>query len=247
MEEQRNFEIKVKAYNDGQSIPSVDPEDLRRTWEYDRTHSRVGANGCEWLAGRRAVCSQGADVDDVAHRYYMIELLALYGDGRLIAPWKHGDELDAAVFRIAAEFPLLFLEHKSYKLPGDYRFPFDLNAFLRQLVKETGIKHEWEEIPIRVSDGGRCFGYSHLPGAGNPDTEARRSTRQLLWAICERCSPLISALRKDHADIAAQLFADFLIDNIELIQKVEKGIKEQHFPELSVLQEAEEKATDWRP
>jgi len=29
---------KFKAYTDGESIPPVEPEDIKRTWEYDRTH-----------------------------------------------------------------------------------------------------------------------------------------------------------------------------------------------------------------
>ena len=43
---------KFKTYADGEPIPSVDPEDIKRMWEYERTRGRVGANGCEWLEPR---------------------------------------------------------------------------------------------------------------------------------------------------------------------------------------------------
>jgi hypothetical protein len=36
---------KFKTYAEGEPIPPVDPEDIKRVWEYERTHSRVGA----WL------------------------------------------------------------------------------------------------------------------------------------------------------------------------------------------------------
>jgi hypothetical protein len=129
---------KFKDYKDGDPIPPADPEDIRRTWEYDRTHSLVGANSCQWRHARRAVCSADADVDDVSHRCAMIETLTQYSDGQHLAPWKHGDKLNDAVFRIAATFPLQYLHYEEYKIPGDYLWEFDVNAFIQQLVEETG-------------------------------------------------------------------------------------------------------------
>lgn len=245
MMDANNSEIKFKTYTDGEPIPSVDPEDIRKTWEYDRTHSRVRANGCEWLTARRAVCSDGADVDDVGSRCSMIDTLVHYDDGRMISPWKHGDELEPAVFRIASTFPLSFVENKDYKMPGDYLFPFDMNAFVRQLMHETGIHHSWQEVPIRVSEG-RCFCMFTISDNADTNTKAKRETSALLRAIWDRCNDL-APLGKDHPEVAARLFTDFIIDNLELVQKVEEGIKAQHFPPLSTLQEAEEKAGQWRP
>ena len=242
-----NTAIKFKAYTNGEPIPSVDSDDIRKTWEYDRTHSRVNANGWEWLIARRAVCSDGADVDDVGSRCHMIDRLVSYDKGHLIGPWKHGDELDPVVFRIAATFPLRCVEYKNYQMPGDDLWEFDPNAFVRQLMEETGVQHTWQEITIRVSGGGRHFVRCTIGNRADPNTEARRSTRQLLWSICERCNDLMSTLGKDHPEVATGFFADFLIDNIELVQKVENGFKTQRFPELSILQEAEEKAAHWRP
>ena len=49
-----------KTYAEGELVPSVDPEDIKRTWEYDRTNSKVGANGWNCLLSRQAVCSPEA-------------------------------------------------------------------------------------------------------------------------------------------------------------------------------------------
>jgi hypothetical protein len=69
----------------------------------------------------------------------MVETLARYNKGQLLAPWHQGVELHEAVFRIAATFPLRYLKHKSYMIPGDEHFGFDPNAFVQRLIEETGI------------------------------------------------------------------------------------------------------------
>jgi hypothetical protein len=148
---------KFKTYAEGELIPSVHPEDLKRTWEYDRTHSQVGSNGCQWLQDRRAVCSLGADGDDVSKRCGMIETLTRYNRGQLLTPWQHGKDLDDAVFRIAATFPLHEVKHKPYMIAGDERFGFDPNAFVQRLIEETGISHFWEPVETKVSGNKRIF------------------------------------------------------------------------------------------
>jgi hypothetical protein len=67
---------KFKTYADGEAIPSVDPEDIKRMWEYERTHSRVGVNGCEWLQGQKAALSPEADFSDISSRHRMVGTLA---------------------------------------------------------------------------------------------------------------------------------------------------------------------------
>jgi hypothetical protein len=47
---------------------------------------------------------------------------------KLLTPWQHGEDLDDAVFRIAATFPLRELRSKRYMIPGDECFGFDPNA-----------------------------------------------------------------------------------------------------------------------
>jgi len=233
----------------GQSIPPVDPEDLKRTWEYDQTHSRVNSNGWQWLQDRRAVCSSGANVDTVWYRGDMIETLARHNHGKLLAPWKHGDELDDAVFRIAAIFPTFpaqLLTECRYKMPGDYLYRFDLNAFIQRLIDETGISHTWEPVRIRL-EGARCYsmgaGYSQ-----DPETEAKRRARELLWMIWERfdCHGLIPLYASTEVpENVAGLFADFLIDNIDLFHEVEASFRTVGHPTTELLVEVEKRAERW--
>ena len=49
----------------------------------------------------------------------MMDTLATY---KLLGPWTHGDELDDAVFRIAATFPMQLHQHWNYQVPGDELF-----------------------------------------------------------------------------------------------------------------------------
>ena len=46
---------------------------------------------------------------------------------------------------------------RSYMIPGDEYHPFDPNAFVERLVKDTGIAHVWEPVRTRVAEGGRCI------------------------------------------------------------------------------------------
>ena len=140
----------------------------------------------------------------------MIETPVQYDHGKLLAPWKHGDELDDTVFRIAAAFSLQFVTHHDYQMPGDYLFPFDVNAFIQRLVEETGIAHTWEPVQIRVSEGGRCW-VMNQPEVASLETKAVVETRQLLWMVWERCSGgLVDSPLKRHPEAIAGLFADFL-------------------------------------
>ena len=49
----------------------------------------------------------------------MITTLIAY---KLLTPWQHGEELDDAVFQVAATFPLRELKQKPYIISGDQRF-----------------------------------------------------------------------------------------------------------------------------
>jgi len=42
---------KFKNYTEGEPIPPVDPEDIKRMWEYERTHTKVNSIGWQWLQG----------------------------------------------------------------------------------------------------------------------------------------------------------------------------------------------------
>jgi Ni/Co efflux regulator RcnB len=79
---------EFKTYAEGELIPPVDSEDIKRISEYERTHSRVGSNGWEWLQGLKASLSPVAEFSDVSSRHGMIETLSRYKRGQLLAPWR---------------------------------------------------------------------------------------------------------------------------------------------------------------
>ena len=130
---------KFETYAEGEPIPPVDPEDIKRFWHVKPP----------WCSGNdvQSACSPGADVAAVFRRWGMIGTLTIH---KLLTPWQHGEELDDAVFRIAATLPLHEVTDHSYMIPGDEHFGFDPNAFVQRLVEETGIAHEWEPVATKV-------------------------------------------------------------------------------------------------
>jgi hypothetical protein len=182
--------------NEGEPIPPVDPEDLKRRW-----NTRKQRSSCEAV---RAAQSQEADRVAVAQRFRMISMLAEgFNRGQLLAPWKHDEEFDDAVFRLAATFPMRPLRQDVYKVAGDEMWGFDPNVFVQRLIEETGISHVWEPVPARVEEGGFCY-VTHrvtFKGQGPPDREAeeealkkfmasdpsdreaKHDARELLWAV----------------------------------------------------------------
>jgi hypothetical protein len=170
----------------------------------------------------------------------MIEMLSRYVDGKLLAPWKHGEELDDVVFRIAATFSMQYLEHKSYQMPGDLLHPFDPNAFIQRLIEETGISHTWKPVDIRAAEGRRCFLMADVLQSQDPkknidpEITSKHRTRQLLWMIWERCSGRSDL--KAHPEALAGDFADYLIENLDLVREVEASFKNGSppFPSMEV-------------
>ena len=156
----------------------------------------------------------------------MIRTLTGY---KLLTPWQNGEELDDAVFRIAATFPLLELKDKSYMIPGDEHFGFDPNACVQRLVEETGIPHVWEPVATKVPEGGRTYTTISANFEGqvpNPEREAKRRARELVWHIWKRCAPSLDQVlsRSDKelaSEVVATFFADFLMDNIDLVRQLE--------------------------
>jgi hypothetical protein len=154
------------------------------------------------------------------------------------------------VFRIAAIFPLRYMKHKSYMIPGDEYFGFDPNAFVQRLIEETGISHVWEPVATKVPEGGRTFSYSSIAGpeGRNADTAAKYGSRQILWEIWKRFSPsldeIVSHSDKERAThVVATFFANFLLDNIDLIRQLEAAFQEpQSIPLDPILSELERRA-----
>ena len=238
---------KFKTYAEGEPIPPVDPEDIKRMHEYERAQSRVGANGWELLQGLKAALSPEAEFSDVSSRHGMISTLIIY---TLLTPWQHGEELHEAVFRIAATIPFRYLEHKSYMIGGDERFGFDPNAFVQRLIEETGISHVWEPVATKVSEGGRTFSWSVVGGARerDPDAAAKQGARQILWELWKRFSPSLDQVvshsdKEQAAEIVATFFANFLLDNVDLVRQLEDAFKDmEHIPMDPILSELERRA-----
>jgi hypothetical protein len=192
-----------KNYAEGEPIPPVDAEDIKRMWEYERTHTKVNAIGWQWLQGLKAVLSPEAEFSDVSSRHRMITTLIIC---KLLTPWQNSEDLHEAVFRIAATFPLHEVKHKSYMIAGDEHFGFDPNAFVQKLIEETDISQVWEPVRIKVPEGGRCCSFVSADFSGqvlNPEREAKRNARQLAWAIWKRFAPsldeVLSHMDKEHA------------------------------------------------
>ena len=182
----------------------------------------------------------------MSSRFHMIRTLMIY---KLLTPWQHGEELDDAVFRIASTIPLRVLKHRSYKIPGDELFGFDPNAFVQQLIQETGVLHVWEPVATKVTGDMRLY-VTLAVGDQDPDTAAKRQARQLVWDIWSRfrlpSDDFLSRLGPETAsNVVATQFADFVIDNIDLFRRVEASFRAGNFGGgVDLLIELEGKAQD---
>jgi hypothetical protein len=239
---------KFRIRKAGEPIPPVDPDDLRRRWNIKPP----------WTSeALQAAQSQEADSSAVSSRDGMIRLLTDIYHGQILAPWRHGQELDDAVFRVAATFPIRMLRHTKYMIAGDEILGFDPNAFLQRLIEETGISHVWKPIPTKISEGSRPYitvSFSIKGQVQKPDLErdAKRQARDLLWDIWSRFADLDRLL--SHSDeqafsdkeafrLVTMLFDDFVADSHDLLPDVESAFRSgDGMPPLSVLTELERRA-----
>jgi hypothetical protein len=130
---------QFRVSNEGEPIPPADPEDVKRVWKIKPGDKEA------WIAA-----SQEANSAPISKRCQMIRMLDHFNKGQLLAPWKHGEELDDAVFGIAASFPIRPLRQNVYRVPGDSMEGFDPNAFVEKLIEETGIPHTWKPVLARI-------------------------------------------------------------------------------------------------
>ena len=234
-----------RNYAEGESILQVNPEDIKRMWEFERPRNRTGSDGWKWLQDLKAALSPGVDFTAVSSRCGMIRTLIVY---KLLAPWQHGEELDDAVFRVAATFPLRELKYESYMVAGDERFGFDPNAFVQRLVKETGISHVWEPVANKVSGRMVITRSAEFKGqVPNPERKAKQQARDILWELWKRFAPSLHDVvahsdKEGAAQIVATFFADFLIDNIDLVRQLENSFRDRSVPLDPILSELERKA-----
>jgi hypothetical protein len=223
-----------KEYKDGASIPSADPEDIKRLYNVKPP----------WRSGNdiESACSPGADRSAVYSRWSMVTTLV---DINLLTPWQHGEELDDAVFKLAATFPLQYLRHNDYQTTGDLLYPFDPNAFVQRLIDETGIAHTWKPVSTRLKEGERRYCFVLSEGEG-PGTTATRETRRLLWGIWKRFANFDEPLAHDDKlaafRVATQVFDRFVTDNSDLVLELEEGCRTGHNFSFETLKKLEEKA-----
>ena len=228
-----------RPYAEGEPIPLVDPEDIKRVWR------QMFSSGFEDL---HEAYRPGADPSAILRRCAIVQTLSCL---KVLTPWQHGEELDDAVFRVAAIFPIREFWPKDYRVAGDERFGFDPNGFMRRLVEETGISHVLELIPTRVPEGQR--GYSTVSatfrgqGPPDPEQEAKRQARELMWQIWIRFANLGDLLPlRDRATVSrtAFLFDHFVTRNLDLLREVEAGLMPGKFVRDAILIEVERRAQD---
>jgi hypothetical protein len=230
----------------GDPIPPVEPEDIKRLREFHKPSRMVGTNGWQWMQDLKAACSPGADIPAILNRNRMIETLTMY---KALAPWQRGEDFDDAVFKIAARFPIQEFKPQDYMIEGDECFGFDPNAFVQQLVTETGIADTGQTIPTKIGEAGRQFGGGVI-GLTNatPERQAAHQAREVLWMIFKRFSPILQALTSTgdpDNSVAPILFADYLLDNIDLVRKLEDGFKNPKVGFTDVLKQLEQRAQKW--
>jgi hypothetical protein len=216
---------QFRVSNEGEPFPPVEPEDVKRVWKIQPGDKEA------WIAER----GRELDHSAISKRCWMIKVVS--HKGQLLAPWQHGAELDDAVFRVAATFPIRPLRQHTYLVPGDSMYGFDPNAFVEKLIEETGISHTWEPVLAR-QEGGLFYTTRRatVKGQAPPDREALKkrmagdlseeeathNARELLWAVWSKCQPNLSRPSGNHELHAASVawhFADFVIDNIHLARK----------------------------
>ena len=123
----------------GSPVPAVDPIDLKAVWDIheDVRRQHPGGQVGVGISVMEHACSPGADIGAVTYRSGMLELLLIV-PGDLLAPWRHGNQLNEAVFRVAARIPMEWLETGAPR----QSFPFDVDAFLQELRDGTSAGNE---------------------------------------------------------------------------------------------------------
>lgn len=106
MEHADNSFPEYKTYAEGEAIPPVDPEDIKRM----RPRVRTEGEGWSWHQDMKAKLSPEADFTAVSSRCDRIATMYIY---KLLAPWQRGEGCDDAVFQgccdIAAQDDAPFL------------------------------------------------------------------------------------------------------------------------------------------
>jgi hypothetical protein len=117
------FRAFIKAAEGGAAIPPVTEGDLKLLHEVseDMARRRVGKEGMVSVDFMARVCSLDANLPAVWLRYSQLRLLINQGT---LAEWQHREDLDDAVYRVAATIPMNGLQ-------------LDREAFLQRLLYKT--------------------------------------------------------------------------------------------------------------
>ncbi len=114
----------------GHEVAAVNPDDLRNVWKMTREVQARSAGQGVVLDGRmyKSVCSPEANVMAVWYRASMLGMLQMLPESPL-TPWTYDGELDAAVFQVAARFPMKKMEVGVVQQGP----PFDVQEFVKQV------------------------------------------------------------------------------------------------------------------
>jgi hypothetical protein len=108
LSEPERFHAFFQGVQDGALIPPVDPVDMRHVRDF---YKDAAQRYPEFSEGKVAVgvdalarvCRPGANVLAVSLRYQLLWVMIKLG---VLAEWQHGEELNDAVYRVAATVPL---------------------------------------------------------------------------------------------------------------------------------------------
>ena len=117
----------------GEPVPMVDAADFKSAWNFFRqieSEHPGGGIGIDVELIKRA-CSAGADIGAVAYRCQMLWLLEMCRGDALI-PWKRSGQFDEAVFGVAANIPMKWME-VGVPQPD---LPFEADAFIEQVREQ---------------------------------------------------------------------------------------------------------------
>ena len=122
--------------NPGESVPAVDPQDLKSLWRQarDLQASHPGPPGQQVATGFdviKAMCGPEANAQAVWFRSSMVWVLSQIAQGQL-APWVKDEQVSDAVFQTMATIPMEWIG------PGRQKgLPFDVEEFFRRLAVTT--------------------------------------------------------------------------------------------------------------
>lgn len=111
----------------GESVPQVDPSDIRAAWELgqEMEKNHLGVNVGIGVDVFQHACKPGANIQAVTYRANMLGML-LHVAPSMMEPLVQ-DKLDAA-FRAAATIPMEWIGAEVRK-----GFPFDADDFIRRV------------------------------------------------------------------------------------------------------------------